>query len=100
MKLNVKSFVISVTVIFSLPMIILFIWSSLNGFGLIPVKIFESVHPSGGFSIIENLSGTFLDRLPGILINSVYVIIDSIIFGFAFSKLYNFFNEKFPESDK
>ncbi len=98
MKLNVKSFVLTMAIIISVPSIVLFVWSSLNGFGLIIVKIFESVHPSGGLSIVENLDSNFLSKLPGVAINSLYVIIDSVIIGYAFSKLYNFLCDRFPEN--
>jgi len=97
MKINVKAFVIALSVIISVPMIVLFIWSSYNGFGILPVKIFESIHPSGGMSIVENIDGTFMTRLPGVLIDSLYIIVDSVIISFAFSKFYNYLSSKFPE---
>ncbi len=100
MKINVKAFVISFTIVVSMPMVILFIWSALNGFGLMIVKIFESIHPSGGMSIVENINGSFTALLSGIIINSLYMMIDAFIVAFAFSKLYNFLSEKFNETRK
>ncbi len=98
MKINVKAFVISFTAVVSVPTIVLFIWSAFGGFGLVIVKIFESVHPSGGMSIVQNMDGSFAALISGIIIDSLYVIVDSFIFAFAFANLYNFLTEKFKET--
>ena len=91
MKLNIKWFSITALIIGTVPMLILFVWSSINNFGIDVVRLFESVHPNGGLSIIENIDGPFTARIPGIVINTMYAALDSLIAGFAFSALYNFF---------
>ncbi|MBP7734854.1 MAG: hypothetical protein KA369_02665 [Spirochaetes bacterium] len=91
MKLNIKWFSITTLIIGTLPMLILFIWCSINNFGIEVVRLFESIHPNGGLSIIENIEGTITSRIPGIAINTMYAAFDSLIAGFAFSALYNFF---------
>ena len=88
MKINIKYFSIALTVVLSTPIIILFIWCAANGFGIDVVRIFESLHPNAGFSIVE--TGSFV----GVAINSAYAIIDSFIFSFAFASLYNFLVSK------
>ncbi len=95
MKLNVKWFSITMMIIGTVPSVILFIWCSINGFGTELVSLFESIHPSGGFSIIMNLNGPLTSRITGIVINSLYAAVDYFILGFAFSALYNLFITKF-----
>ena len=91
MKLNIKWFSLSLMIVFTVPSMVLFIWCATNGFGAEIVRLFESVHPSGGLSIVENMTGAFSSRIPGIAINTVYAAVDSFIGGFAFSLLYNLF---------
>ncbi len=91
MKLNIRAFALSFTILASVPFIVIFIWCSVNGFGSLVVQIFESLHPSGGYSIIKNMSGAFTAKLPGIAINSIYILIDSFISAFVFASFYNFF---------
>ena len=93
MKLNIKWFAITTLIIGTIPLFILFIWCSINKFGAEIVSLFEAVHPSGGFSIIGNSgeASVFVNRIPGILIDTAYAAIDFLILGFAFSSLYNFF---------
>lgn len=88
--INVKSFSITAMIVATVPGIILFVWSSINGFGIELVRLFESIHPSGGLSIVNNFTDGFLKCLPGILINTFYSAVDSFIAGFAFSSLYNY----------
>jgi hypothetical protein len=91
MKLNIKWFSISTLIIGTVPMLILFVWCSINNFGIEVVRLFESIHPNGGLSIIENIDSPVMARIPGIVINTMYAALDSLIAGFAFSALYNFF---------
>ncbi|TFH42495.1 MAG: hypothetical protein E4G96_03335 [Chrysiogenales bacterium] len=95
MKFNIKWFSVTTMIIGTTPLLILFIWCSINGFGLEGVRLFESIHPSGGFSIVDNFGGSFPSRIPGILINTLYAATDSLIAGFGFSAIYNFFIDKF-----
>lgn len=95
MKLHIKSFSITSLIIGTIPMLILFSWCSINGFGIEMVRLFESIHPSGGLSIFNNMDNSLLDRLPGIIINTAYTALDSFIFGITFSSLYNFLISKF-----
>lgn len=90
MKLNIVYFSITALIIATIPMSLLFIWCGINGFGAEIVRLFELIHPSGGFSIIENMDKDFSTRIPGIVINTIYVAVDSFIGGFTFSSLYNF----------
>lgn len=92
MKLNVKWFSITALIIGTVPALVLFVWCSLTGFGTDLVKLFESIHPSGGITIFS--SGNFV---LGILINTLYSAVDSFILGFAFSSLYNLFVTKFEK---
>lgn len=95
MKLNILWFSITALIVGTTPLLILFVWCSINGFGIEGVRIFESLHPSGGLSIIENINNDFVARIPGIAINTVYAALDFLIMGFAFSAIYNFFTNKF-----
>ncbi len=91
MKINIKWFSITTLIIGTVPMLILFVWCSINNFGIDIVRLFESIHPNGGLSIIEKIDSTVSARIPGIVINTMYAALDSLIAGFAFSALYNFF---------
>lgn len=95
MKFNVKWFSITALIIGTIPFMGLFIWCSINGFGIEIVKLFESVHPSSGYSIFQNMDKAFSGRIPGIIIDTVYAALDSFILGFSFSGLYNFFVARF-----
>jgi hypothetical protein len=90
MKLNIIIFSITALIIATIPMSVLFIWCGVNGFGAELVRLFELIHPSGGFSIIDNIGKDFSTVIPGIIINTIYVAVDSFIAGFTFSSLYNF----------
>ncbi len=89
MKLNVKWFSITGLIMGGGIGLILFIWCSANGFGLQLVQLFESIHPSGGLSIVANISGSFVSKIPGIIVNTVYASVDSFIITFCYSGLYN-----------
>ena len=95
MKLNIKSFCLAVFILSTVPALILFIWCSATGFGADIVRLFESIHPSGGLSILSNDAPSFSGHLPGIAVNTLYAAADSFIAGIAFSSLYNFFVSKF-----
>ena len=99
MKLHIKWFAITMMIVWTLPAFIIFIWCSATGFGADIVKLFESVHPSGGLSIISKLSEnkSFISFIPGILINTIYMAVDSFIGGFVFSFVYNLFLTKFEK---
>lgn len=92
MNINLKAFTISFTLVVSIFSLILFIWCAINGFGAQLVQIFESIHPSGGFSIIENYNGSFLYITAGIAINTAYTILDTFIASFIFAFTYNKIN--------
>jgi hypothetical protein len=94
MKLNNKWFTITLIIVGTVPALILFIWCGLNGFGTELVRVFESIHPAGGFSAIPTADTTFLTRLPAVVINTLYAGADLFITGIAFSTLYNFFVER------
>ena len=83
MKLNVKAFAISLMIVFTVPSMVLFIWCAVNGFGIEVVRIFETLHPNGGFSVVKDGS------IVGVVVNTIYAAVDSFIVGFAFSSLYN-----------
>jgi hypothetical protein len=95
MKFNVIAFSITSLIMASVFSLILFIWCYVNGFGSEIVRLFESVHPSGGFSILKNSSGSIFSAIIPIVINTLYSAIDGFIVGFAFSGLYNFLAAKF-----
>lgn len=97
MKLNVKWFSITALIVVTVPSAVLFVWTSINGFGLEMVRLFESLHPGGGLSILNNIENGFTGCIPGILINVFYAAVDSFIAGFAFSSLYNLFLSRFEK---
>ncbi len=89
MKLNIKAFSISVMIVITVPSLILFIWCSLNGFGSEVVRLFESIHPTGGFSITENFSKPVYIRLIGVLADTLYVAIESFFAGYFIALINN-----------
>lgn len=91
MKLHIRSFCLTVMILFTIPALALFIWCSVTGFGTELVRLFESVHPSGGMSILSNTAAPLWGRVPGIVVNTLYMAADSFIAGMAFPSLYNFF---------
>ncbi len=99
MKFNVKWFSITLMLVVSVPALALFIWCSATGFGADIVKLFESIHPSGGFSIIKQLTQSkgFSSCIPGIVINFFYTVVDTFIVGFVFASVYNTFVSKFAK---
>jgi hypothetical protein len=94
MKLSIKWFSLTALIIGTIPAAVLFSWCAANGFGAEIVRIFESIYPSGGFSILENMDKPLSARIPGVAINTCYAAVDSFIAGFAFSSLYNLFVSK------
>ncbi|HOW81678.1 MAG TPA: hypothetical protein PK573_03895 [Spirochaetota bacterium] len=94
MKLSIKWFSVTALIIGTVPAAVLFTWCAMNGFGAEIVRLFESVYPSGGFSILENMDKPVLNRVPGIIINTCYMAVDTFIAGFSFSSLYNLFVSK------
>lgn len=98
MKLNILWFSITALIVGTTPLLILFIWCSINGFGIDVVRIFESIHPSGGLSIIENIDSGIVARMTGVVIDTAYAALDFLILGFAFSAIYNFFINKFDKT--
>lgn len=97
MKLNIKAFCVASVVVMTVPALALFIWCSATGFGVELVRIFESVHPSGGLSIVGVSGGGMISRIPGIAVNTLYVIVDAFIVGVIFSSMYNLIA---PKSEK
>ncbi len=89
MKIDIKAFTLSAVILTTLSSFILFVWCSSNNFAIEVVTLFEKLHPSGAFSISENLGNPFAKKIPGILINTVYAAADAFIFSFVFSFLYN-----------
>ena len=94
MKFSIKWFSITALIVGTVPAAVLFAWCAFNGFGAEVVRLFESVYPSGGFSILESMDKPFTNRIPGIIIDTCYVAVDCFILGFAFSSLYNLFAGK------
>ena len=97
MKLNVKWFTISSMIVVTIPMILLFIAFVLFGLGGELVKLFESIHPGGGFSLINNIDKDEKILFVGILINIIWTMVDVFLFAFALSSLYNSFLDRFAE---
>jgi hypothetical protein len=99
MKLHVKWFTLSMVLTGLVPSLILFSWCAVNGFGTDLIRIFESVHPAGGFSVIPASGSTPASRIIAVVINSLYSAADFFIAGILFSSLYNFFTERFLPAD-
>lgn len=91
MKLDIKAFTLSAVILITASSFILFVWCAANNFAFEVVTLFEKLHPSGAFSITENLGNPFSKKIPGILINTAYSAADVFIFSFIFSFLYNIF---------
>lgn len=89
MKLDIKAFTLTSLIIITAVSAILFIWCSINGFAFEVVNLFEILHPSGAFSIGQNLGNPFVSKIPGIIINTLYAAADSFILSFLFAVLYN-----------
>jgi len=100
MKIHVTFFTICTAVVGGIPLIVLFIWCAANGFGSDIVRLFESVHPNGGLSILEQYERGFVAAIPGIAVNSLYALLDAIIVGFVFSSLYNILVGRFSDPGK
>ncbi len=99
MKLQVKWFTLSLVLAGLIPSVILFAWCAVNGFGTEVVRLFESIHPAGGFSVIPSAGSTALSRIIAVVINSLYSAVDFFIAGILFSSLYNFFTERFSPAN-
>lgn len=97
MKLNIRAFCLASVIIVTLPSLLLFVWCAVTGFGSELVRLFESVHPSGGLSIIANVSTSFTSCIPGIAVNTLYAAADSFIGSMMFVLLYNFLAGKFEK---
>ncbi len=100
MKINIKAFTIAFVIAGTLPALLLFIGCSVNGFGAEIVRLFESVHPSGGFSIIENIDNDIGIKVVALAVNVVYTIADCFIMGFGFAALYNIILVRFGGGNK
>lgn len=91
MKLNLKAFVISMVIIVTVPWLLLFIWCGINGFGVDLVRIFESIHPAGAFSVAAEAGKGIGATIVAAIINTVYVAVDTFIVSLVFVLLYNWF---------
>ncbi|MBN2436058.1 MAG: hypothetical protein JXK07_12405 [Spirochaetes bacterium] len=89
MKFNIKAFTISSVIVCTLPAFILFTWCAINNFAIETVVLFETIHPSGAFSLTNTISSSFTAKIPGIIFNTLYVAVDTFIFTFLFALLYN-----------
>jgi hypothetical protein len=98
MKLHVKWFTLSLVLTGLIPSLILFSWCAVNGFGTELVRVFESIHPAGGFSVIPSAGSTPVSRVIAVVINSLYCAVDFFIAGILFSSFYNFFLERFSST--
>lgn len=90
MKLDVKAFIVALSVPASLIMAILSIWSRLSlHFGVHFMQAFNSIHPQP-FS--SNLPGMeWWEHLLGVVLDVLYVAVDSVILSGLFVYLYNWF---------
>ena len=97
MKLHIRSFCITAVILTVLPGLGLFIWCSLTGFGFEVVRLFESIHPSGGLSILPGAGDAVASKVPGIVVNTLYLAVDAFIASVLFSSIYNFFVDLFEK---
>lgn len=95
MKLEVRSFIIAVLTVTLVPWIILLVWCSINGFGFELINLYEKLHPSGALSLVFNINNPYHTRIPGIIINTLYLAADGFILSFAFVTVYNLCLKKF-----
>lgn len=99
MKLNSRAFTLAFTIIMTALILILSIWSRVSiHFGKAFMEIFQSVHPHPFQISAVNL--TAVDHIFGVLLDLLYVIVDSIIFGLVLSRLYNWLADKSEAPDK
>jgi hypothetical protein len=88
MKLNVRAFAISFTVIFAVLILGISIWSRTSTqFGAEFMDVFNSVHPHPFRATLQGLST--LEHVYGAALDLFYAVIDSLIFSFSFGLLYN-----------
>jgi H+/gluconate symporter-like permease len=79
--------------------LILSIWSRVSvHFGKAFMEIFQSVHPHPFQISAVNL--TAVDHIFGVLLDLLYVIVDSIIFGLILTRLYNWLVDRSEAADK
>jgi len=97
MRLHIRAFCLASVTTATLPGFIIFVWCSLTGFGTELVRLFESIHPSGGLSIIDNVNNSFTSCIPGIVVNTLYTAVDAFILSIIFALFYNLFIGKFEK---
>ncbi len=88
MKLDAKAFAITFTTIFAVLILVISIWARASTqFGAEFMDAFNSVHPHPFRASLENLST--LEHVYGAALDVFYAVVDSLIFSFSFSFLYN-----------
>ena len=87
MKVNIKALCISLTVILTLLIMIISIWSRTSTqFGREFMELYNSVHPHP-FRAASDLKT--LEHAYGVGLDMFYALVDSLIFALGFGLLYN-----------
>jgi hypothetical protein len=93
MKINIKTFVISLAVMLSVPLLIISIWTRLSlSFGREFMDFFNSIHPHPFRATFANLK--LYEHLIGVSFDLFYILVDTIIFCLGFGLLYNWLNTR------
>ena len=88
MKIDTRAFAIAFATIFGILILVISVWSRTSTqFGAEFMDVFNSVHPHPFRATLEGL--TTLEHVYGAALDLFYAIIDSLIFAFSFSLLYN-----------
>lgn len=88
MKINVRAFTIAFTVVLSVTLLVISVWTrSSASFGRELMDVFNSVHPHPFRASLEGL--TLAEHFYGAALDLFYTIVDCLIFSLSFSMLYN-----------
>ncbi len=88
-RIDPRAFAVALTVFFAVLILIVTIWTRVpnSSFGQEFMDAFNSVHPHPFRASLEGL--TFNEHIYGVLLDLFYTIMDSLIFSWTFSFLYN-----------
>ena len=98
MKIHVRAFALSFTIIFALLILLLSVWSRLSlTFGNAFMEAFTSIHPNPYAVMRPDLS--LGQNAIGVAFDVFYAVVDSLVFSLSFTFLYNKFVPDSREAD-
>lgn len=93
MKIYIKSFTITISIIWLIFILITSVWSRVSSsYGIEFMVMYHSIHPHPYLITKGDLS--VLQHFYGVLFDIFYAIVDSIILGLLFSIIYNYLIDK------